>query len=46
MVKLSIFNAVVVGSANIIGARYGAFGLALSNLIGLISRDLVPIGIF
>jgi O-antigen/teichoic acid export membrane protein len=36
MVKLSIFNAVVIGLANYFGAQYGATGLALSSWCGLL----------
>jgi O-antigen/teichoic acid export membrane protein len=36
MVKLSVFNGIVIGTANFLGAHYGADGLALSTFCSLI----------
>ncbi len=36
MVKLSVFNAVLIGGANYLGAHMGALGLAVSSWIGLL----------
>jgi O-antigen/teichoic acid export membrane protein len=36
MVKLSVFNALIIGSINFVGAHYGSTGLAFSTWCGLI----------